>query len=119
MQTETDSQSIDPSTEEINTWAYVELFGHSKIAGRLTTRKLGTEVMFQVDVPKGETEFSHSELFNPKSVFSIKPTTETWCRKWAAAAKAYDHAPLPYIPETRQIAAPSSDDVEYEADDQS
>lgn len=110
---QTDPQSIDPSAEEIQAWAYLELFGHSKIAGRLTTRKLGTEVMFQVDVPKGDTELSHSELFNPKAVFSIKPTTEAWCRKWALAARSYDHSPLPFIPETRQIedAGPDEDEI--------
>lgn len=93
------SQTISDQ-EDVNAWAYVELFGHSKIAGRVTTRKLGTEVMFQVDVPQGENEFSHSRLLNPKAVFSLTPTSEQWCRKWATAAKAYSNPVLPYIPET-------------------
>lgn len=106
-----ENQTLDSTSEEINTWAYVELFGHSKIAGRVTTRKLGTEVMFQVDVPKGEADFSHSEMFNPKAVFSIKPTTEAWCRRWSAAAGQYGHTPLPYIPETKQIETSASSSV--------
>lgn len=90
--------------EEINTWALLELFGHTKIAGRVSTRKLGSEVMFQVDVPKGETEFAYSRLFNPKAVFSVNPTTEAWCRKWADYAATTGHQVLPYIPDSvRQI----------------
>lgn len=89
----------DPTAQEdLDAWAYVELFGHSKIAGRVTTRKLGTEIMFQIDVPKGETEFSHSHLYSPKAIFSINPTTEAWCRKWAKAAQNYGREVLPYIP---------------------
>jgi hypothetical protein len=104
-----DPQTLD-SAEELNAWALLELFGHTKIAGRVTTRKLGTEVMFQVDVPKGDTEFSHSRLFNPKAVFSVNPTTEQWCRKWAAYAAECGYSVLPYIPEpTKAIAAPDND----------
>ncbi len=105
-----ENQIINSTDEDIQTWAFIEIFGHQKVAGRLTTRKLGTQCMFQVDVPKGETEFSHSELYGPASIFSIKPTTEAWCRKWAKAATAYDHSPLPYIPETRQIEASATPD---------
>jgi len=106
-------QVIDSTEEAIQTWAFVEIFGHHKVAGRLSTRKLGTSVMFQIDVPKDAAEFSHSELYGPASIFSIKPTTEDWCRRWAKAAKAYDHAPLPYIPEaSKQIEEGFEDEKE-------
>jgi len=107
-----EATQLDAAQDMVNTWAYLELFGHQKIAGRVTTRKLGTEVMFQVDVAKGEKEFSHSELFNPKAVFSLKPTTEEWCRKWATAAAKYRDV-LPYVPVDRQI----SDGAETENED--
>lgn len=63
------AQSIPANDEEVNGWFYVEVFGHTQLAGRVTTRKFGSSVMFQVDVPKGETEFSHSQLFSPSSIF--------------------------------------------------
>jgi len=88
----------DPGAENIDCWALVEIFGHTKVAGRVTTRKVGVNVMIQVDVPKNETEFSHSQLFSPAAIFSINPTTEQWCRRWAKAAASYDRSPLPYIP---------------------
>jgi len=100
----------DPGAENIDCWALVEIFGHTKVAGRVTTRKVGVNVMIQVDVPKDEAEFSHSQLFSPAAIFSINPTTEQWCRRWAKAAAAYDRNPLPYIPaEPRKIQAGAGD----------
>lgn len=115
METHTQSTIIDSDSDEISTWALLEVFGHTKVAGRLTTRKLGTEVMFQVDVPKGDCEFSHSELYSPKSIFAIKPTTETWCRRWAKAAVTYQRDVLPYIPsEPAQLAEPAAEEEPFE-----
>jgi len=56
---------IDVDTEELSTWAYVEIMGHSRIAGRISERKFGVNVMLQIDVPDGESGFSHTELFGP------------------------------------------------------
>ena len=98
------------SLEEI--WAYVEIFGHNRTVGRISERKMGVNIMLQIDVPKGENEFSHSELYSPASIFSIKPTTEKWCRKFAKLASGpYDV--LPYIPVER-LSAHSEDDPERE-----
>lgn len=68
--------------EEVTGWFYVEIFGHTVVCGRITTRKFGTAVMFQIDIPDGDQEFSHSQLLNPSSVFSMTPTTEEYCRKF-------------------------------------
>lgn len=92
---------IDKSQETLETWAYIEIMGHSRIAGRVSERKMGTQIMLQVDVPKDEKEFSHSELFSPSAIFSIKPTTEEWCRKFVKARVNYDI--LPFIPRERQL----------------
>ena len=103
---------IDKNQETIETWAYIEIMGHSRIAGRLSTRKLGTEVMFQVDVPKTDEGFSHTELFSTASIFSIKPTTEEWCRKYIAAHVNYKV--LPYIPQSRQLKEPEEKEFDFD-----
>lgn len=93
---------IDKSQEVIETWAFVEIMGHNKVAGRVSERKVGVAVMLQVDVPNADEGFSHSQLFSPQAVFSILPTTEEWCRKFSKAR--VDYSPLPYIPPTRQLS---------------
>jgi hypothetical protein len=103
------AQSIPANDEEVNGWFYVEVFGHTQLAGRVTTRKFGSSVMFQVDVPKGETEFSHSQLFSPSSIFSMTPTTEEYCRKFAEARMKHQYAVLPYIPSARQLGMPAEE----------
>lgn len=102
--------------ETLETWAYIEIMGHNRIAGRVSERKVGIQVMLQVDVPKPDEGFSHTELFSPSSIFSIKPTTEEWCRKFVGARVNYEV--LPFIPPTRQLKEPdfgnqfSEDDYE-------
>jgi len=119
METIENASLIDAGAEEINSWALLELFGHSKVAGRLTSRKLGTEIMFQVDVPRGEKEFSHTELYSPKAVFAIKPTTEDWCRRWATyASSEMMRDILPYVPANRQLnGPPASERTGFEEED--
>jgi hypothetical protein len=102
-----DNILIDKSQETIETWAYVEIMGHNKVAGRVSERKVGVAVMLQIDVPNPEDGFSHSVLYSPASIFSIQPTTEDWCRKFIAARVEY--SVLPYIPQTRQLASGDDD----------
>lgn len=95
-----DPMTADAKSESLESWAVLDLFGHEKIVGLVTTRKFGSDVMFQVDVPAADAGgFAYSKLINPKAVFAIQPTNEEWCRKWACHAAKYNRAVLPYIPE--------------------
>lgn len=96
-----DNILIDRDQETIETWAYVEIMGHNRIAGRVSERKVGVQVMLQVDVPRPTEGFSHSALYSPQAIFSIQPTTEEWCRKFVAAR--IDYPVLPFIPIGRQL----------------
>ncbi len=117
---------VNSTDETLDFFAFVEVMGHSKIAGRLTTRKLGVAVMLQVDVlgPNGSGP-AYSKLFSPASIFSITPVDEAYCRKWSEQAARYDVTPVPYIQPTKQLAASSSYDddpeenQEYDMDDRS
>lgn len=106
-----EQQLIDSTAAAIDFWALVEIFGHTKVAGRLTERKIGVNVMLQVDIPDSDSGFSHSRLYGPAAIFSINPTTEEWCRKWTKAQAQYERSPLPYIPEApKAIEAPTQDE---------
>ena len=112
---ESENILMDKNQETIETWAYIEIMGHSKIAGRVSERKIGVAVMLQVDVPKPDEGFSHTELYSPASIFSIKPTTEEWCRKFIAARVNYPV--LPYIMPARQLTTGESDEQDFYEDD--
>jgi hypothetical protein len=106
--------TFTPNTDDttVDGWAYVEIFGHTQLAGRISTKKLGTSVMFQIDVPDGENDFSHSELYPPASIFSIKPTTEDWCRKFSEYRKNQRLSILPYVPEKHRLLTDNIDSSE-------
>jgi hypothetical protein len=42
---------MEPQTTQFEGWAVVELFGHAKEIGFVTTRYFGTACLFQIDVP--------------------------------------------------------------------
>lgn len=103
-----ESAVINSSDEALDMWAFVEVMGHSKIAGRLTTRKLGVSVMLQVDVYKPDGSCAwYSKLYSPSSIFSITPCTEEYCLKWSKEAERYNATPIPYIESQRQLPEPS------------
>ena len=96
--TQIESAAVNSTEEALDCWAFVEVMGHSKIAGRLTTRKIGVAVMLQVDVLKPDgTGTAYSKLYSPSSIFSITPVDEAWCQRWSAQASAFDFQPVPYI----------------------
>lgn len=101
-----DALQSDAKADHLNAWALVEIFGHDKIAGLVTTKKFGTSIMFQVDVPAKWGGFAYSRLLNPSAIFAIQPTNEQWCREWAALAEEHGKVPLPYIPKPAALPAP-------------
>jgi hypothetical protein len=62
--------------EKLDTWAVVALFGHTKIAGKVTTVVLGSAVMIRVDVPETKSVPSFYKLFNTSAIYDITPTDE-------------------------------------------
>ena len=43
---------MDPQATQFEGWAVVELFGHAKEIGFVSTRYFGTACLFQIDVPE-------------------------------------------------------------------
>ena len=110
----TEEKLLDNSSE-LETWAYVEIIGHHQVAGRVSERKVGVQVMLQIDIPDKENGFHHTEIYSPSSIFSIKPTTEAWCRSFNM--RRVNYPVLPYIPEERNSRMLKIDDHENENTD--
>ena len=112
-----ESAVVNTTDEALDLWAFVEIMGHSKLAGRLTTRKVGVSVLLQVDVLKPDSSATaFSKLFNPASIFSITPVDQAWCQRWSAQASNFDFKPVPYIEPARQLAGPEPEAGEEEPD---
>lgn len=109
MDNEQAAQSLPPGEENLEAWCFVEIMGHNQLAGRVSTRKFGVNVMIQIDVPKDPEGIAYTKLYGPASIFSITPTSEEYCRQWARTAAR--HFPVvPYIPEARPALGPGLGD---------
>lgn len=63
-------------TEKLELFAIVELFGHQKIAGKITEQSIGPAVFVRVDVPETKEQPSFTRLLNPSAIYAINPVTE-------------------------------------------
>lgn len=62
--------------EKLELFAIVELFGHTKIAGKITEQSIGPATFVRVDVPETEAQPPFTRLLNPSAIYAINPVTE-------------------------------------------
>jgi hypothetical protein len=56
--------------------AVVELFGHTKMAGKVTEQNIGVATFIRVDVPETTQQPKFTRLLNPSAIYAINPVTE-------------------------------------------
>jgi len=61
---------------KFDVWAVVELFGHQRIAGRVTEQVIAGQGFIRVDVPTTGDQIGFTRMFGPGAIYSIIPTTE-------------------------------------------
>lgn len=76
------------STTQFQSWAVIELMGHSKIAGHVSELQLGGNSMLRVDVPETKEVPAFTRIFNPSAVYAINPCKEDFARKSAEQIQA-------------------------------
>lgn len=88
-------------------WCLVELFGHQRIAGRVTEQTVGGCAFVRVDVPAAGEQPEFTKLFGNGAIYAITPVTEEIAR---AAATSYRQVPItPYeIPELKALRSQSA-----------
>lgn len=87
--------------DQFESWAVVELFGHTKIAGRVSEETIGGCSFIRVDVPEHEGQPAFTKYLGNAAIYSMTPTSEEFAR---AALKQIRTRPVNiYMPELRQI----------------
>jgi len=69
--------------DKFDLWCVVELFGHSKIAGRCTEQNIAGTNMLRVDVPETESQPSFTRLLGSAAIYAINPVDEGTARHYA------------------------------------
>lgn len=81
-------------------WAIIELFGHRKIAGKVTESTICGGGLLRVDIPDKDGKITLTQFYGPSAIYSMTPTTETTVRQ---VTSQFDAAPvsrweLPQLP---------------------
>lgn len=99
--------------EKFEEWAIIDLFGHQKIAGRISEQQVGGSSFVRVDVPAIDKQKPFTKLFGPGAIYSITITDEE-----TATAAANYYKPIPMDQWTvkdmlnGRLALPGTDDDE-------
>jgi hypothetical protein len=96
----------DKSTENVSfdAWALLELFGHLKMAGRVTEQTIAGQGFVRIDVPETENQPGFTRLFGPNAIYSITPVSEDIARAFCARNSSQ---PI----QQYELRSPEKDDV--------
>ncbi len=83
-------------------WAIIELFGHSRIAGRVTEQTIGGCSFVRVDVPAVEGEQPFTKLYGQGAIYAITFTDEAAA---TLAARAIQPRPINTWELKRELAS--------------
>ncbi len=123
-------------------WAVVEVFGHQRYAGYVTSEAFGQAVLFRVEVPPLEArervtkhwEYAdeknvppgstvrddavqgYTKFFGPGAIYALTPCTQAAAEKAVAAMQARKVSVVQLAPEAKTLPPPRDDDDD---DDQS
>lgn len=64
------------TAETFDQWCIVELFGHSKIAGRVTEQSIGGISFVRVDVPSTNKNKGFTKFLGSGAIYAMTPTDE-------------------------------------------
>lgn len=76
---------------KLELFAVVELFGHQKMAGKITEHNFGTATFIKVSVPETEQQPAYDRLLNPSAIYAINPVTEEVANEMA---KSFQQRPI-------------------------
>lgn len=66
--------------QKFDLWCIVELFGHTKIAGKCTEQNIAGTNMLRVDVPETTTQPAFTKFYGAAAIYGISPVDESMCK---------------------------------------
>jgi len=110
----------EPEHETRETWAVVEVMGHSRYAGRISQHTALGGAMIRVEVPALDGIPPFEKILSPQAIFAITPCTEALARE---AANRFRSRPFTLLDMPELCRQPDQrrldfeDDGDYEQDE--
>lgn len=96
-------------------WAVLELFGHVRLAGKVTEASIGGCSFIRVDVPKADGEIDFTRYFGNGAIYSMTPVTEEVARRVGNGSAQAPVKPWE-MPSAPQLSSGSLDDDDDDRD---
>ena len=74
---------MNEQNEKFDLWCMIELFGHSRIAGKCTEQNIAGANMLRVDVPETNSQPAFTRFLSSGAIYAINPITEDIASKIA------------------------------------
>lgn len=76
------------TTPSFESFALIELFGHSKLAGKCSEQNVAGTNFLRVDVPETKNNPAFTRLLNHAAIYAINPITEEVAKSMAERIEA-------------------------------
>jgi hypothetical protein len=98
--------------EKFESWAIVELFGHQRIAGKISEQQIGGCSFLRVDVPASESSPAYTKLYGNGAIYGITIADEETAR---VAATHLSEQPMDQwsVRETYKLLTDRTGDKDY------
>ena len=108
-----ENRSVENQTA-IEGWCIMDLFGHAKLAGYVSTAMVGTSGMIRVDVPEEGDMPGYTRFVGPGAIYSLTLVTEAVARQALRAIRP--PAVTVYLPRQLPAGAPVAE-IEDDGDE--
>jgi hypothetical protein len=114
---------VSDDSPKFESWGILEIMGHARFAGFISSQAIGGVNFVRVDVPELPAEGTmydarpaFTKFFTQQSIFSLTPTTEETARQAARSFRSRAVAMFE-LPSARLPYSPGDDDDDPEDDD--
>ena len=73
---------------KFETWALVELFGHSQLAGKVSEQTIAGQSFLRIDIPATKKVPAFTKYHLPNAIYGITPVNEDYAARMAERIEA-------------------------------
>ncbi len=78
---------MSSNNNDFSGWAIVEIMGHQKYAGFVSTQAVGGASMLRIDVPEVEGHQAFTKMFGVAAIYGITPVDELVAKSMARSLR--------------------------------